>query len=78
MVVTALARHDARAHHILKEMLTYRMLARLEHFHGFRAFTGSELELLRRELQQLVIVLGDVLEERAWTRGSPPEPASRG
>jgi hypothetical protein len=64
VVVTALARQDARAHHILKEMATNRMLARLEHFHGFRGFTNTELELLRRELQQLAGVVSDVVEER--------------
>ena len=64
MVVTALERHDARAHHVLKTMATHRMLARLEHFHGFGSFTSGELDRLRRELQQMALVIGDVINER--------------
>lgn len=64
MVITALARHDARAHHTLKEMAAHQMLARLQQFQGFRTFTPAELELLRRELQHLVLVLNDVITER--------------
>ena len=64
MATTTLGRHDARAHHTLKEMLTYHMLPRLAHFNGFRSFSSSELELLRRQLQQMVLVISDVLEER--------------
>jgi hypothetical protein len=65
MVVTALGRHDARAHHILKKMAMDRMLGRLAHFNGFRDFTSAELVLLRRALEQMAIVVGDVVEERA-------------
>ena len=59
MVVTALERHDARAHHVLKEMAAYQMLTRLEHFNGFRSFTSRELGLLRRELQQMAMVIDE-------------------
>jgi hypothetical protein len=64
MVVTALGRHDARAHHVLKEMVTYDMLARLQHFNGFRGFHTRELEMLRRELQQMASIIEDVIRER--------------
>ena len=63
MVVSALGRHDTRAQHTLREMTTYHMLDRLQHFRGFQGFSRAELELLRRELQQLVVVLDDVLDE---------------
>jgi hypothetical protein len=64
MVVTALERHDARAHHVLKEMAAHQMLTRLGHFNGFRSFTSRELDLLRRELQQMAMVIDDVIRER--------------
>jgi hypothetical protein len=64
VVTTTFGRHDVRAHHTLKDMVTYHMLARLEHFNGFHSFSSSELELLRRQLQQMVLVINDVLDER--------------
>jgi hypothetical protein len=64
MVVTALGRHDARAHHVLKEMAAHDMLARLQHFKGFRSFPTRDLALLRRELQHMASVIEDVIKER--------------
>lgn len=70
MAVTAVSRHDARAHHTLKEMATYQMWPRLQHFRGFGSYTTAELELLRRELNQLSLIIGDVINERDERRGT--------